>query len=155
MFKKWGIPAIIGIACVVFTVILSGSARPEAAGALVDIPGFIITIIVPFLIVFASFGLRATKRAFSAPFDKEATVRELTTAKAWFASFLRYIIAFSVFAFSTGFVMIMVFAAGTDSAVIGRNFAVAILSVFYAAVFPIFIVLPFQQAIDMRLAEIE
>ncbi len=155
MFRKMVFPILMGIACVAFTVILSGAAQPESAGALVDLPSFIITIIIPFLIVLGSFGLRSTKRAFSAPFDPQSTRRELASAKAWFASFLRYVIAFAVFAFSVGFVMIMVFASGADSAIVGKNFAVAILSVFYAAVFPIFIALPFQQAIDMRLAELE
>lgn len=155
MFRKFLLSALIGAVCVAFTVILSGATQSKAAGALVDLPSFVIVIIAPFLIVTASFGLRATSRAFGAPFDEAATVRELKTAKAWFASLMRYIAAFAVFAFSIAFVMIMVYAAGQDSSIVGKNFAVAILGVFYASILPIFLILPFRQAIDARLAERE
>lgn len=154
MFRKLALPVLLGIACVGFTVVVSGAVRSEAAGALIDLPSFIIVIVVPFAIVTASFGLRQTSRAFGASFDGRATARELKLAKAWFASLVRYVVAFSAFAFSVGFVMIMVYASGQDSSIVGKNFAVAILSVFYAAIFPIFFVLPFQQAIDARLAEL-
>lgn len=155
MFKKLVLPVLMGLVCAGFTVFMSGAAGAEASGALIDLPSFIIAIIFPFLIVLASFGFAKTRAAFGVPFDPEASSSELKMAKAWFASFLRYIVAFSVFAFSIGFVMVMVYASGKDSSIVGKNIAIAILSIFYGAIVPVFFALPFIQAIDMKLAELD
>lgn len=153
MLKKLIIPMGVSLAVFSGTLWLSGALSEKAAGALIDPPSLLISVIAPLLLVTISFGLAKTRRAFSAPVDPDADDSSLRIARAYFRNLLRYIIAYSVFALSIGFIMIMAFSKGGDTSSIGTNLAISMLSIFYGSVFPIFILLPYLTIIDGRLAE--
>lgn len=152
MFRKFIVPFLVSAACVAFTLWLSGFFRYAGVQGLIDAPSFIISIVVPYLLASIGFGLSGTKTAYRAPFDATAGRVELAKASAYFRALMRYIIAWASFAIVTGFITILVSAA-QNTAAIGLNVAVCILSALYAAIIPIFFIIPFRTTIDERLAE--
>lgn len=154
MLRKLFVPLVLSALAVAFLVVLSGASNPEQAGigALVDLPSFILSILIPFFLVSVSFGLTKTKRAFSAPFDKSADAVALKTAGAYFKNLLRAIVAWSVLAIVTGSIVMLISFSQATGVLIGANVAICLLSAFYASLVPIFIVFPFQTVIDERLA---
>lgn len=152
MFRKFIVPFLISAAFIVFTLLLSGSVVYAGIASLIDIPSFVISIIVPYILATVVFGFTCMREAYRSPFDTSASRAELARARAFFRGLTRYIIAWAVFAIVAGFIGLLINAA-QNTAVIGLNIAVCILSALYASVIPILFVIPFQSAIDVRLAE--
>lgn len=152
MFRKFIVPFLVSAACVAFTLWLSGVFKYAGVQGLIDAPSFLISIGVPYVLASIGFGLSGTRAAYRVPFDPNAKRAELARARAYFRALTRYIVAWSAFAIVTGFITILVSAA-RNTAAIGLNIAVCILSALYAAIIPIFFIIPFRTAIDERLAE--
>lgn len=152
MLKKFFVPFLVSVAFIVFTLLLSGSVVYAGIPALIDIPSFVISIVVPYVLATVVFGMKGTRAAYRSPFDPVAGRVELAKARAYFKALTRYIACWALFAIVAGFIGLLINAA-QNTAVIGLNIAVCILSALYAAVIPILFIIPFRSAIDERLAE--
>lgn len=150
MIRKLLIPFAINCAFIGFVVVLSGGAAHVEY--LVDVPSLLVALVAPFLVALVTHGPARVARAFSCPFEPDCGDGELVAARAFFSCFLRYLIAFTVFAVVTGTVMLLGYLAGNDTAMIGRNLAIALLALFYGSVGAILFILPFLSEIDRRLA---
>ena len=150
MIRKLVIPFAVNCVFLGFVVVLSGGAAH--AEALVDIPGLLVALVAPFLATLATHGPALSLRAFSCPFDPDAETDELASSRAFFTCFLRYVVAFTVFAVVTGTVMLLGYLAGNDTGMIGRNLAIALLALFYGSVGSILFILPFLAELDRRLS---
>ena len=152
MLRKIIVPFLVSAVFIAFTLWLSGFIEYAGFSGLVDMPSFLVSIVVPYALASIGFGFAATRAAYRAPFDSGSGRKELASARAYFRSLTRYIVAWAVFAIVTGFIALLVASSG-DSAGMGKNVAICILSALYAAVILILFVIPFQAAIDGRLAE--
>lgn len=150
MLRKLFVPFAINCAGIAFVVVLSGGSRGFAY--LVDLPSLLVALVAPFIVAMATYGPSRAMRAFSCPFDPEAVVAELASARAFFACFLRYLVAFTVFAVVTGTIMLLGYLSEENLAMIGRNLAIALLSLFYGSVGSILFILPCMSEIDRRIA---
>lgn len=154
MFRKIAVSFIVSLVFIAAILVLSGGSGKLLA--FVDIPGFILTVVAPFLAVLAGHGPAGFANAFAAPGSASAGKEDLSKSAAFFRSFIRYAVGFATIAFSAGFVMIMVYSAeGADARRIGINVAVAILGYFYAAVVTVLFALPFLGEAERRLAEMK
>ena len=152
MLRKIFVPFLVSAAGIAFTPWLSGFIGYAGFAGLVALPSFLVSIVVPYALASIGFGLSGTRAAYRVPLDAGAERKELAKARAYFGCLTRYIVAWAVFAIVTGFIALLVASAG-DGAAMGRNIAVCILSALYAAAIPILFVIPFQAAIDGRLAD--
>ena len=150
MLRKLFVPFAINCAFIGFVVILSGGSGGFAY--LVDLPSLIVALVAPFVVALVTHGPSRTARAFLSPFDPESGADDLAYARSFFACFLRYLVAFTVFAVVTGTIMLLGYLSEENLAMIGRNLAIALLALFYGSVGSILFVLPFLSEIDRRLA---
>lgn len=152
MLKKFFVPFLVSAAFIAFALWLSGSVVYAGIASLVDIPSFVVSIAVPYVLASVAFGFTGTREAYRVPFDAGAGRAELAKARAYFRCLTRYVVAWAAFAIVAGFIGLLINAA-QNTAVIGLNIAVCILSALYASAIPILFVIPFRSAIDERLAE--
>lgn len=150
MLRRLVVPFSISCLVIAFVVVLSGGAANVEF--LVDIPSLIVALVAPFLVALATHGPARVARAFSCPFEETRDASELAAARAFFHCFLRYLVAFTVFAVVTGTIMLLGFLAEDNAAMIGRNLGVALLSLFYGSVGSILFILPFLSEIERKLA---
>lgn len=150
MFRKLVLPFAISLVFVLFVIFIAGGGQMPLA--LVDIPSLIIALVAPVVVTVVTFGWTKTREAFSVPFALDADRESLAAARAFFASLGRYLIGFTVFAVITGTILMLANVSGDNTVMIGRNLAVALLSIFYGILGAIFFVFPWLTAIDERLA---
>ncbi len=151
MFKKLFAPFMVSVAFVVFVLWLAGGFLMPYV--LVDLPSLLIALVAPCVVNAVQFGWKKTRQAFNAPFALDSDRETLTAAKAFFSSLGRYLGGFTVFAVITGTILLLANIGGGQANQIGRNIAVALLSVFYGALGAILFVIPWLGAIDERLSE--
>lgn len=154
MFRKIAASFLVSLLFIVAILVLSGGSGKLLA--FVDVPGFILVVVAPFLVALAGHGPAAVANAFAAPGSSGARKEDLAASVAFFRSFIRLAAAFATIAFTAGFVMIMVYSTeGADARRIGINVAVAILGYFYAALASVLVAFPFLTEAERRLAELE
>jgi flagellar motor component MotA len=130
-------------------VFLAGGAA--GFSYLVDIPSLLIAVILPFVTTLISFGPAYISRSLGCVFSADDNRDDLNQARAYFKSLLRSVGTFTLFAVVTGSVMLLANIA--DTTAIGRNLAVALLSLFYGTAAVMIFVLPCIAEIDRRLAQ--
>jgi len=150
MKRKLILQILLGAAFMAVTIIFCGALGGRSVFSLLDIKGLLLGAVAPFAITTAAFGLKDSRRAFSIPFAAIPDKASLKSSRAFFRTLMRYIIAFILFAFAAG--MILLLSNLTQIEQMGRNLAVILTSILYGSVFAIFVVIPFQTAIEQRLA---
>ena len=153
MKRKLIIQLVLSAAFMAVTIIFCGALEGRSVLSLLDLKGILLGAVAPFAVTIVAFGLNDTRRAFSIPFAAVSDKAGLKASRAFFKTLLRYIIAFTLFAFAAG--MILLLSNLTKVELMGRNLAVILSSILYGSVFAIFIVIPFQSAIEQRLAKKE
>jgi len=150
MKRKLIIQLVLGAAIMAVTIMFCGALEGRSVLSLLDIKGLLLGAIAPFAGTIAAFGLKDSRKAFSIPFAAVSNKASLKSARAFFKTLLRYIIAFALFAFAAG--MILLLSNLTKIELMGRNLAVILSSILYGSAFAIFVVIPSQTAIEQRLA---
>lgn len=109
---------------------------------LVDIPSLLFSCILPFLFISILFGFNDMKTAFSVALGKDNCNDKLQKSLMFFNSFGKAI-------WLSGAIGLIINIIGMlnyleDTTVIGQNFALSLLSIFYSCVTYVTIVLPFS-----------
>jgi len=149
MKRKLIVQIVLGAAFMAVTIIFCGALKGRSILSLLDLKGLLLGAVAPFAVTIAAFGIKASRRAFSIPFAAVSDKASLKAARAFFRTLMRYIIAFTLFAFAAG--MILLLSNLTKIELMGRNLAVILTAILYGSVFAIFVVIPFQAAIEHRL----
>ncbi len=120
-----------------------------------DIPTFVVIVVIPAAIAFASWPVRDIGRAFSAPFDERAERKELEKSRTFFALLRQWVLVAAFFGSMIGLVCILAYADGHDIDKLGRNLAVMLLCVTNALLLFLILPLPFESLVKRRLAELD
>lgn len=118
--------------------------------AYLDLPSLLVVPLAAYLYILTIYGFRGMARAYRAPFDDAATPSELRQAEAFFVALIQSFAAFGVLTMLFGLVAMMVYLE--DKTKIGPNLAVALLTLFYAALCSLTLALPFLIQARKRLA---
>ncbi len=117
----------------------------------IDLPTFLIVGIAPLVYQLASFGFAKFGNAFSSPLKKNSSMAEITQALAFFKTYNKSTWAFTLMAVGVSFIEILTNLMEPEK--LGPNMAVAILSVLYAALINLLLILPYTAVSKQRLAE--
>ncbi len=115
-----------------------------------DLPSLILVPIAPFLYMMLSYGWKGTRGAFTTPFKAVVTRQELGVSVSFFKSFGNAIWCFGALGSALGLIAVLAYL--TDKTKVGPNAAVALITMLYAAIFNLVLVLPFLSSARHRLA---
>jgi flagellar motor component MotA len=130
------------------SAILLGGGR---INVFLDIPSFLIIGILPFLFVSILYGFKEMGLAFSTAFENNADKEQLKKAINIFKIWGKTIWITSLIAILIGVMLMLVFLE--DKNAIGPNLAVALISVLYAALLYVLIIIPFTVFLKNQLKE--
>jgi flagellar motor component MotA len=116
-----------------------------------DVPSFIFTPGIAFLIMLGHYSPREMVEAFKCAGTAERSEAELKKSLLFFETFHRITIISGFFAFMLGLVMLLVSKDLINETKAGPWMAVAILTVLYALFFVMAITVPFQSAIRKKM----
>ncbi len=150
MILKYFVGIFLTLALSAAMVLISGSTLPT----FVDVPTYLILILVPALMAFASWPVRDIGRAFSAPFDPVADRKDLEKSRLFFQDLRKWLYTAAGLGTMLGFVSILVFADGENLDKLGRNLGVMLLCVTNAFLFDLLLPLPMGASARRRLAEL-
>lgn len=149
MKLKIFLSALAAVLVFIFSVFLSGG-NPLLY---IDFPSFLIVGVAPFLYQLLLFGFSNVKNAFSSPLKKDPSIGGLSKSLAFFKSYGKATWGFTVMVVGISFIAIL--ANLTEPEKLGPNFAVAILTVLYAAMINLLVILPFGAAAKQRLSDMD
>jgi hypothetical protein len=144
-----GIVLILAVSSAI--VLMTGSTLPT----FVDVPTYLILVLVPAILAFASWPVREIGRAFSAPFDPAAGRKDLEKSRLFFADLRKWLYTAAGLGTMLGLVSILVFAEGAHLDRLGRNLGVMLLCVTNAFLFALLVPLPLESLARRRLADLE
>ncbi|HOX13466.1 MAG TPA: hypothetical protein P5117_08550 [Spirochaetia bacterium] len=131
-------------------VLMSGGTLPT----FVDVPTYLLLILVPATLAFASWPVREIGRAFSAPFDPAAARNDLEKSRLFFQDLRKWLYTAAGLGTMLGLVSILVFADGEHLDRLGRNLGVMLLCVTNAFLLALMVPLPLESIVRRRLAEL-
>ena len=150
MKMKYFVGIFLTLALSAAMVLMSGSTLPT----FVDVPTYLILILVPAMLAFASWPVRDIGRAFSAPFDPAAGRRDLEKSRLFFQDLRKWLYTAAGLGTMLGLVSILVFADGENLDRLGRNLGVMLLCVTNAFLFALLVPLPLESLARRRLADL-
>jgi hypothetical protein len=118
---------------------------------LLDIPSLFIVGIIHLIFQLIFFGFKNFKNAFSSPLKNSCSFAELSGALIFFKSYNRFIWTFAAAAVGISFVAVFTYLDNPQA--LGPNLAVALLSLLYAALIYLLLILPYTAIIKQQLAE--
>jgi flagellar motor component MotA len=119
--------------------------------SLFDIPSLFIVGILPFLFQLIFFGFKNFKNAFSSPLKENCSIAELSRSLDFFKSYKQFVWTCSLAA--VGISLVTVFTYLDNPQALGPNLAVALLSLLYAALIYLLLILPYIAIIKQRFSE--
>jgi flagellar motor component MotA len=137
----------IGISAVL-TILFSGGLIAD----FLDLSAVLITVIFPFIYQWAFFGPSVIKKAFTAGFKESASMEDIKTAQLFFKSYAK-IVWFSV---------LLPIVIGTitmlkhleDPTMLGPNMAMILISLLYAIIIELTIIIPHLIILKRRITEL-
>jgi len=143
---KYIVSAIGALVIVYLGIVFSGG------GALtyVDPASALIALGVPVLLLKAGWSFSGMGAAFRKALSDEATRAELEDARLFFATAFRYLMATGPMAFLLGLIAIL--GNLRETAKVGPNLAVALISMFYCLLTGLMVCLPLEAAAKRRLS---
>jgi len=115
----------------------------------IDIPSFIITVVIPLLFVAILFGFKEMRRVFAILRNKENEHGTLLMALVFFKTYSKATWISAFIAVFTGFIGIS--ANMENRSFVGPNFALMILSLFYCGVVQLAVIIPHTVLIQKQL----
>ncbi|MDP3179548.1 MAG: hypothetical protein Q8M76_16680 [Spirochaetaceae bacterium] len=116
-----------------------------------DMYAFILVPVLGTAYALGTSGFREGMNAFVAPLDRSASERDLRASSSFFEALGKSYACFSVLGSTISVVDMLKNLA--DKSRVGPRMAVALISIEYAALLTLFVVLPYRFAIKRRLAE--
>jgi len=150
MRMKYLVGVFLVVALFAALVLMTGSSLPT----FVDVPTYMILILVPAILAFASWPVRDIGRAFSAPFDPAADRKDLEKSRIFFEDVRKWLYTAAGLGTMLGLVSILVFADGEHLDRLGRNLGVMLLCVTNAFLLALMVPLPLESIVRRRLAEL-
>jgi flagellar motor component MotA len=151
MIAKLIVSIVLILGIIVFGILVSGGILI----AYYDLPTILVVVGTTFLILFASWPIRDIGRAFKAPFSKDASIIELKKSVVFFELARKALVWSGLLAVMMGVVAMLLALSlidlPKDLERLGKNCAVALLSVFQVSVTVLLLVLPFESAARRRL----
>jgi flagellar motor component MotA len=117
-----------------------------------DLPSVSILIISPLVYHLALFGPAGFKRAFAAPFRKEVSLEQVTSAQLFFKAYNKVTWIAAFIAVLVGLIAIL--AHLEDPKLLGPNLAVMLVSLLYAEIMNGILILPLSLLLKRRLIEL-
>lgn len=134
---------------VILTILFSGGA---VTGCL-DIPAALITVILPFIYQWALFGPSMIKTAFTAGFKKSPSMEDIKKSQLFFKSYAK-ILWFSVLLpVIIGTVTMLKYLE--DRTMLGPNLAMTLLSLLYATIIEVAVIIPYLVLLKRRTIELD
>ncbi len=149
MARRIFLPIILVLTVFPVTVFLCGAS----IWIYFDLPSLILVPVAPFFFMVLSSGWKGVSAAFIAPFRTEATRRDLSLSVSFFKNFGMAIWSFGALGSTSGLIAILAYL--TDKTKIGPNAAVALITMLYAAIFNLVLVLPFLSSLRYKVAKME
>jgi flagellar motor component MotA len=115
-----------------------------------DLSGFFIVVLFPFLYISTLWSFKKMALAFSIPFKKQNTQDDLTGALAFFQKYGQITWIMGLVAAIFG--VIRMFAYLDDKATIGPSVALAIVSLLYSGLINVLVIIPFTLIIKKQQA---
>ncbi|GHT72129.1 hypothetical protein FACS1894110_26420 [Spirochaetia bacterium] len=139
---------VSGILFILIRFILISGSHPAA---LFDLPSLLFVVVCPFIVMYILHGHANVKTAFSAPFKKNSSKETLLLANRYFKNHNKVTWLWAFAAVLIGVIGIL--QNLNNKLAIGPNLALAIMSIFYAAVIHVFVIIPFTVLIDAKIKE--
>ncbi|TFG83277.1 MAG: hypothetical protein E4H20_05880 [Spirochaetales bacterium] len=144
---------IVAIIVLDLVFILVVSAGFPHVLAFLDFASMVAVPLAAWMCAAAGFGLKRSLAAWKAPLDPSASEGSLRIAMAWSGSLAAWTLSFMSLAVCTG--LVLTFSNLSVPEKVGPNIAVSILSIGYAALVLLLLVLPFRTIAARRLAILE
>jgi len=132
----------------VSTVLLAGV---DTGIIFLDLPSFIIAVVVPFLFVSVLFGFKEMGEAFSTPLKKEADKDKLMQSLIFFRTYAKATWLAGIISVLIG--LITMLYTLEDKASVGPMVALALESLLYCGIINLVIIVPFTTFIKKHLKE--
>jgi flagellar motor component MotA len=140
---------VLALGVVVFAIITSGG---KIIGY-INIPCFVMVFGTSFLLSLCNFNPKEMGRAFKAAFSgAPADGKELHNALVFFKSLQRYAVISGVLGTMTGVIALLPNAE--DTASLGPNFSLALITLYYGVIFAIVICTPCIIGVKRKIANI-
>lgn len=149
MLKRIVLPMLVVALVLAFVVVLIGSP----IRVFIDPPSFILVPLAPLAYMALSAGWKGLASAFRSACSAGATKRDLARSVRFFKNLSLAMWAFGALGTMTGFVVVLSLQSNRET--MGQSLAMALLTMLYAALFNLFLALPFQALANRRLAEME
>ncbi|MDR2792082.1 MAG: hypothetical protein LBB61_00245 [Treponema sp.] len=149
MIRNYFLAVLAAVLCLAAVVALSGGTL----GTYVDVPSIIIMVVCPLAYQWILFGAGYVKDAFISPFKKEASPAQLSRAQVFFKSYMKVVWLLSVVVLIIGFVAIM--KNLEDRQALGPNMAIASISLLYAGLIDILVIIPYGIILKKRMGVLE
>jgi hypothetical protein len=120
--------------------------------AVLDFPGFIISVIMPFLFVSIIFGFKEMRNAFSVSLQKEPEKDKLLPALNFFKTYGKITWIAGIVGVIVGFITMLVNLDDREN--IGAFLAKMLVSPLYSAIIYMLIIIPFSIFINKHLKEV-
>ncbi|MDR2192993.1 MAG: hypothetical protein LBP19_00750 [Treponema sp.] len=149
MIRNYFLAGLVAALCFAAVVFTSGGTLDTFA----DIPSIIIMVIFPLAYQWMLFGASYGKDAFISPFKAEASLAQLSRARLFFKSYRKVAWITALIVVIIGFVTIMKYLEVKE--MLGPNLAIASISLLYAGLIDIFIIIPYNIILTKRMAVLE
>jgi flagellar motor component MotA len=141
------ISLIVFLAGIVLTIFTAGGSIWNY----LDIPSLVIVGIFPFLFTKVLFGFKETNSVFSISIKKEMEKEKLINA-------LNFFKIYGKITWITGYIVMLIevitiLISLEDKTTLGRNLALAIISILYSGIINVVIIIPFTVFIKKQLKE--
>jgi hypothetical protein len=142
------------ILAIVWSIGVPFASSPWASGigilTLVDIPIFIVVVLIPFLFVSALFGFKEMVLAFSVSFKKEPSKDKLIQALNFFKIYGKTTWIAGLIFTLIGLIAIL---RDFDYSIVFVNMSVTLLSLLYCGIINVLIIIPFTVFIKKQLQQ--
>jgi flagellar motor component MotA len=145
---RYGFSLILGILFLLLTILTSGSKPND----IYDLPSLILTVALPFILMYILNGNTGFRMAFRAPFKKNISKEQLLNAKEFFTFYSITTWLSGISAVLIGTVVMLKYVE--DKMQIGPNMALALMSLLYAALINVLVIIPFKILINKKIKEI-
>jgi flagellar motor component MotA len=133
----------------VSSILLTGTIKTGII--FLDLPSFIIAVVVPFLFVSVLFGFKEMGEAFSTPFKKEADKEKLARSLIFFKTYAKVTWLAGLISVIIGVMTMLAYL--DDMYKIGPMVALALVSLLYCGIINLVIIVPFTTFIKKHLKD--
>jgi hypothetical protein len=143
---------LFAVLSIVISIALTGFFSGAGILTCLDVPSVLIAIIFPFIYQWALFGPSAIRKAFTAGFKKSVSMEEIKISQFFFKSYAK-IVWFSTL-LPTVIGTVAMLKNLEDRSMLGPNFAMILLSLLYAVIIEVIIIIPHLTILKRRVIEL-